>query len=74
MIVVCSPRTPLSLWVNKEVERFRELGRHENILALLIEGNPAESFPKALREIRRRIAPRGHGRPSGRRGWGRGGD
>ena len=52
LIVVCSPRTPGSQWVNREVERFRELGRGDRILALLIEGEPAESFPRALREIR----------------------
>ncbi|GEM_PF-1728086 len=52
LIVVCSPRTPASEWVNKEVERFREMGRHDRILALLIEGEPGESFPRSLREIR----------------------
>jgi tetratricopeptide (TPR) repeat protein len=55
LIVICSPRTPKSRWVNKEVERFRELGRHDQILALLIEGEPQDSFPKALVEIRRTI-------------------
>lgn len=53
LIVVCSPRTPESEWVNKEVVRFRELGRGDSILALLIEGEPSESFPRSLREIRR---------------------
>jgi WD40 repeat protein len=55
LIVVCSPRAVQSLWVNKEVLRFREMGRHDRILALLIEGGPGESFPPALREIRRTI-------------------
>lgn len=55
LIVVCSPRTPASRWVNREVERFREWGRHDQILALLIEGEPTDSFPRALREIRRTI-------------------
>ena len=55
LIVVCSPRTPASEWVNQEVKRFRELGRHDRILSLLIEGEPRESFPKSLREIRRTI-------------------
>src|SRR5438128_2600189 len=50
LIVVCSPRTPGSEWVNREVERFREWGRHDRILALLVEGEPHESFPRALRE------------------------
>ena len=55
LIVICSPRTPDSQWVNKEVERFRELGRHDRILALLIEGEPSQAFPRALCEIRRRV-------------------
>ncbi len=55
LIVVCSPRTPESEWVNQEVVRFREMGRHDKILALLIEGEPAESFPRALCEIRTEI-------------------
>jgi len=55
LIVVCSPRTPQSEWVNKEAVRFRELGRGDRILALLIEGEPRDSFPRALLEIRRTI-------------------
>jgi WD40 repeat protein len=55
LIVVCSPRTPESKWINKEVTRFRELGRTDRILALLIEGEPSESFPASLRQIRRTI-------------------
>ena len=55
LIVVCSPRTPQSEWVNKEIQRFREMGRGDRILALLIEGEPAESFPRALVEIRRTV-------------------
>lgn len=52
LIVVCSPRTPASEWVNKEVIRFRELGRGDRILALLIEGEPHDAFPRSLRDIR----------------------
>jgi WD40 repeat protein len=55
LIVVCSPRTPESEWVNKEVVRFREMGRDDRILALLIEAEPGQSFPRALREIRRKL-------------------
>jgi len=56
LVVVCSPRTPESEWVNAEVRRFRELGRHDRILALLIEGEPSGSFPRSLVEIRRTVA------------------
>ena len=31
---------------------FRDKGRHDKILALLVEGEPSESFPKALGEMR----------------------
>lgn len=55
LIVICSPRAVESRWVNAEVEHFRKLGRHDKILALLIEGSPRESFPRALVEIRRTV-------------------
>ncbi len=55
LIVVCSPQTPPSQWINKEVMCFREMGRHDQILALLIDGEPRESFPPSLCEIRRSI-------------------
>ena len=49
LIVVCSPRTPGSRWVAREIELFREMGGDDQILALLIEGEPAQSFPEPLR-------------------------
>ena len=55
LIVVCSRHTPKSEWVNKEVVRFRELGRDERVLALLIDGEPHEAFPRSLCEIRRTV-------------------
>lgn len=48
LVVLCSPRTPASRWVNEEVVRFRALGRGARIVALLIEGTPEQSFPPAL--------------------------
>jgi hypothetical protein len=51
LIVVCSPRTPESRWVNEEVKRFQELGRAERLLALLVDGEPAQSFPPALSNL-----------------------
>jgi WD40 repeat protein len=52
LIVVCSPRTPASRWVDAEVDHFKKLGRGDHVLALLIEGEPAEAFPRSLRTIR----------------------
>ncbi|MGQ0615260.1 MAG: toll/interleukin-1 receptor domain-containing protein [Planctomycetaceae bacterium] len=56
LIVVCSPRTPESQWVRAEIARFREWGRHDAILALLVEGEPDAAFPPELRRIERRVA------------------
>ncbi len=48
LIVICSPRTPESEWVQKEIETFIKLHGRENVLAVLVEGEPDESFPKLL--------------------------
>lgn len=48
LIVICTPRTPQSKWVNEEIRRFRSLGRSNRILILLVEGQPEISFPPAL--------------------------
>jgi len=49
LIVICSPRSATSEWVNKEVAEFIELDRRNLILPLLIEGEPDQAFPPALR-------------------------
>ena len=48
LIVICSPRTPESEWVQKEIETFISLHGRENVLAVLVEGEPNESFPELL--------------------------
>lgn len=53
LIVVCSPRTPQSQWVMKEIETFAALHGRDRILTLLIEGEPQESFPDLLRFARK---------------------
>ena len=53
LIVVCSPKTPKSEWVNAEVKKFREMGRNGRIISLLIAGKPENAFPRSLCEIRR---------------------
>jgi len=60
LIVICSPHTPESKWINQEIVKFRELGRHDRILALLVKGEPAVAFPLALREIRSDLIGRSH--------------
>ncbi len=48
LIVICSPRLPESMWCKKEIETFISLRGREHVLAVLIEGEPAESFPEEL--------------------------
>ncbi len=52
LIVICSPRLGLSPHCIAEIQKFRDLGRHDRIIALLIEGEPSESFPQVLSEIK----------------------
>ncbi|MCR5448542.1 MAG: toll/interleukin-1 receptor domain-containing protein [Solobacterium sp.] len=51
LIVVCSQDTPLSEWVDREVEMFIELGRAEQIYPLLINGDETSSFPPSLKKV-----------------------
>lgn len=48
LIVVCSPAARRSPWVSREIELFRALHPDRPVLAALIAGTPAESFPDAL--------------------------
>jgi WD40 repeat protein len=48
LLVICSPRTPESYWVCKEIESFIKMHDRNHVLAVLIEGEPAESFPPQL--------------------------
>lgn len=48
LIVICSPRLPESVWCKKEIETFISLRGREHVLAVLIEGEPSESFPEEL--------------------------
>lgn len=59
LIVVCSPRSAKSKWVNQEIEAFKRLGREHRVFALIAEGTPhgapdaagaeTECFPPALK-------------------------
>jgi tetratricopeptide (TPR) repeat protein len=54
LIVICSPRSATSHWVNEEIRYFRGLGRGDRIFALIVDGEPnasdpaRECFPPAL--------------------------
>jgi len=47
LIVVCSPRSAQSRWVGEEIKIFRQLGREDRILALIVDGEPNASDGKA---------------------------
>jgi hypothetical protein len=57
LVVVCSPRARASRWVNREVAEFARVRGAENVLLLLIEGEPDESFPTALEELAPGVPP-----------------
>ena len=44
LIVICSPRSAISRYVNEEVRYFKELGRQNRIMALIIDGEPNASL------------------------------
>ena len=48
LLVICSPRTPESYWVQKEIETFISMHGREHVLAILIEGEPDQSFPQQI--------------------------
>lgn len=48
LIVICSPRLKESLWCKKEIETFIRLHGREKVFAVLIEGEPEDSFPEEL--------------------------
>lgn len=48
LIVICSPRTPESEWVENEVSYFIKVHGREHVLPVIIEGEPKDSFPKSL--------------------------
>ena len=48
LIVICSPRLKESIWCKKEIENFIEFHGRSNILCVLIEGEPKDSFPEEL--------------------------
>ncbi|WP_246732097.1 toll/interleukin-1 receptor domain-containing protein [Rhizobium laguerreae] len=61
LIVLCSPAAATSQWVDREISLFKELGRSDNIIAVIVRGAPAVNdpvrepqgaFPKALIGLR----------------------
>jgi len=57
MIVICSPDSAASPWVNEEIRYFASLGRQQRIFCVIVDGQPpgpgqaATCFPEALAEV-----------------------
>lgn len=57
LIVICSPQSAKSQWVNDEIQYFIDHGREDRILPFIVEGVPysgdpaTECFPPALRTM-----------------------
>ena len=51
LIVVCTPETPKSVWVQREISYFLEHHDRNNVLVVLADGRPEESFPDQLVHI-----------------------
>jgi hypothetical protein len=55
LIVLCSPSSARSRWVNREIVEFKKLGRADRIHALILDGEPnagsadQECYPPGLR-------------------------
>jgi WD40 repeat protein len=59
LVVICSPNSAVSRWVNEEIKEFKKLGRNDRVRAIIVDGEPyasdrpdlglLEAFPKALR-------------------------
>ena len=57
LVVICSPRSAASRWVNEEVKLYKSMGREDRVFCLIVDGEPnapadsglLECFPKAVR-------------------------
>ncbi|MEO7014707.1 MAG: TIR domain-containing protein [Dokdonella sp.] len=56
LIVICSPQSAVSHWVDEEVLAYKKLGRGERIFCLIVEGEPGASA-RSGREAKECLAP-----------------
>lgn len=55
LIVICSPRTAESMWVQREIETFLKTHEPSEILTVLAEGEPGEVIPEILLNQKRTV-------------------
>ncbi len=51
LIVVCTPDTPGSVWVQREIDFFLQKNDRSHVLTILAAGDPDSSFPRALTHV-----------------------
>ena len=51
LIVVCTPDTPKSLWVQREIQYFIQKHGRNRVLTVLAAGTTAESVPEAITAV-----------------------
>lgn len=52
LVVICSPKSAKSEWVNKEVETFISMGRLNHVFPFIVDGDgPSDFFPEALKKL-----------------------
>lgn len=57
LILLCSPKSANSVYVQQEIQYFKQIGRSKNIIALILSGEPqadggntaVQCFPEVLR-------------------------
>ena len=50
LVIICSPRSAKSQWVNEEIKQFKRLGKSDNILCLIVDGEPNAADKPGLEE------------------------
>ena len=48
LVVICSPRSARSIWVNEEIKSFIAIGKINKIVCLLVDGEPFSSTNECL--------------------------
>lgn len=67
LIVLCSPSSALSAYVNAEIDFFHKLGRADRIIPVIVDGEPPACFPPALHGAERLAADLRPGKDGERR-------
>ena len=48
LLVICSPRLRDSIWCHTEIETYIKMHGRDHVFAVLVEGEPDESFPEEI--------------------------